>query len=185
MPKNKDETAEEVQEDSEDEEHKEESELIEIIEKEQDDEIPVIDESGFREFLQSPTSSATPVLEEVTVAQEEPVFFTPAGGGASQTREGVEDDDPFKYANQGGNNDEDPQYVEMSTQGDSLERFDPITAKIETNPIQEAQRTYSPEAKGEDSTGGRLIDTRQTDITQIGRKETIEKEKEEERYWTV
>ena len=184
MSKNKDETAEEVQEDSEDEEH-EESELIEIIEKEQDDEIPIIDESGFREFLQSPTISATPVLEEVTVAQEEPVFFATAGGGASQTREGVEDDDPFKYANQGGNNDEDPQYVEMSTQGGPLERFDPTKARIETNPIQETQLSYSPETKGIDRAQEKIMSADQIDIMQVGREDTVKKEKEEKRYWTV
>ncbi len=184
MP-NKDETAEEVQEDSEDEEPKEESELIEIIEKEQDDEIPVIDESGFREFLQLPTSSANPVLEEVTVAQEGPVFFATAGGGASQTREGVEDDDPFKYANQGGNNDEDPQYVEMTDAGGPLERFDHITARIETNPIQETQLSYSPEAKGADRAQEKTMSADQIDIMQAGREETIKKEKEEKKYWTV
>ena len=181
MPK-KDKTAEDegIQKDSKDEAHEEESELIEILEEEQEEEIPVIDESGFREFLQSSTSSAIPVLEEVTGAQEGPVFF--ATGRREQIDEKIEGDDPFKYANQGGQNREDPKYVNMSDAGGPLERINIEDMGREREQIQEVQLIKPTERGTESRMYEKKRDAEAIDSLKVGTQKALEEEKKKQ-HW--
>ncbi|MFH1918120.1 MAG: hypothetical protein ABIJ14_03405 [Nanoarchaeota archaeon] len=161
----------------------EESDLIEILDEEDElEERFSIDEHRFTEFLQ-PVHSSSPVLEQVAVGQGGPVFFAMGGGGQSQGRENNGDDDPFKYANQGGGNGEDPKYVSMSDAGRPLERVDFGTVGREQQLTREAGFVQSTETRGmESQMYEKKRDAEIVDPLKVGTEGALKKEKEKQ-YW--
>jgi hypothetical protein len=128
MP-DKEKTSKEVQENPEEDK----SELIEIIEKEKeesiDEPLSQIDENRFREFLE-PVQSSAPVLEEVTAAQESPVFI---GGFAqgSDSGEGRREGDSISYSHSRNNKNEE-KYEVQSTVGNDIHVSFPSHVDMET-----------------------------------------------------
>jgi len=158
----------------------EESDLEEILDE--DDEVISIDEHRFTEFLR-PIHGSAPVLEEVAGFQTGPVFFAMGGGGQSQERENNGDDDPFKYANQGGGNGEDPKYVSMSDTGRPLERVDIMNVGREQELTRNVGFVQSTETRGmESQMYEKKMDAERVDPLKVGTHETIQKEKQKQ-YW--
>ncbi|MBR9701770.1 hypothetical protein GOV13_02515 [Candidatus Pacearchaeota archaeon] len=165
--------------------HEEESDLIEILDDERAvEEVPEeIDENRFTEFLQ-PIHGSSPILEHVAGGGPAgPVFFATGGGGSPQAREGVEGDDPFKYANQGGGNGEDPKYVDMGDAGGQLERVDFETVGKDPSLTRDAGFVQSTETKGMESKMYETkMDVERADPLKVGTHETIQEEKKKQ-YW--
>jgi len=111
----------------------EESELVEILEKEKeesiDEPLSQIDENRFREFLE-PVQGSSPVLEEVTAAQEEPVFIGGFAQSSAATRE-RRDEDSISYSHSRNNKNEE-KYEVQSTVGDDIHVSSPSHVDMET-----------------------------------------------------